>query len=55
VKHDEMLYNHGAVLKKTGAQACAYCHQPAYCAQCHANPVLPDPFPDQPPTPSTPP
>ncbi len=26
-------------------QACAYCHQPVYCAQCHADPVLPDPFP----------
>jgi nitrate/TMAO reductase-like tetraheme cytochrome c subunit len=44
VPHDDMVYNHGAVLRKVGAQACAYCHQPPYCAQCHADTVLPDPF-----------
>ncbi|HEU5203887.1 MAG TPA: NapC/NirT family cytochrome c [Candidatus Limnocylindrales bacterium] len=44
VPHDDMVYNHGAVLRNVGAQACAYCHQQPYCAQCHANPVLPDPF-----------
>ena len=44
VPHDDMVYNHGAVLRKVGAQACAYCHQPPYCAQCHSNDVLPDPF-----------
>lgn len=52
VPHDDMVYNHVAVLRQTGAQACATCHQPAYCAQCHSDPVLPDPFPDLGPGPS---
>ena len=25
----------------SGNQSCAYCHQPVYCARCHAEPVLP--------------
>jgi hypothetical protein len=36
-----MVTNHAAVVRTSGAQACAYCHAPAYCAQCHAEPVLP--------------
>jgi hypothetical protein len=40
VPHDDMVYGHADVMEKTGAQACAYCHQPAYCAQCHSEDVL---------------
>ncbi len=40
VTHDEMLYNHAAVIKRTGGQACAYCHQAIYCSSCHSGPVL---------------
>ncbi len=36
-----MLVNHAKVSQQTGTAACAYCHQPAYCARCHAEPVLP--------------
>jgi hypothetical protein len=53
VPHDEMVFNHAAVIQKTGALACALCHQPAYCAQCHSNDVLPNPFPDISPSPSS--
>jgi hypothetical protein len=35
-----MLYNHVASIRKSGSAACAYCHQPVYCATCHADPVL---------------
>jgi nitrate/TMAO reductase-like tetraheme cytochrome c subunit len=52
VPHDEMVFNHAAVVKETGALACALCHQPAYCSQCHSNDVLPNPFPDVTPSPS---
>jgi hypothetical protein len=41
VSHDTMVFNHGAVIEKNGAQSCAYCHAPTYCAQCHAEPVMP--------------
>ena len=40
VKHDEMLYNHAASIKVSGGAACAYCHQPVFCARCHADNVL---------------
>ena len=36
-----MLYNHAqSVLDAGGTNACATCHQPAYCAQCHKDGVL---------------
>jgi hypothetical protein len=41
VPHDDMVYKHAAVARRVGAQACAFCHQPTYCAQCHADDVLP--------------
>jgi nitrate/TMAO reductase-like tetraheme cytochrome c subunit len=41
VPHDNMVYDHAAVVRKTGAAACALCHQPTYCSQCHADNVLP--------------
>jgi hypothetical protein len=59
VDHDEMATNHAKVIRDQGNTACAYCHQPVYCARCHADPVLPvttpfshgpqgSPLPDQP-------
>jgi hypothetical protein len=54
VKHDEMYYNHPAVIAQAGVQACSYCHQPVACARCHKNPVL-KPAPQAPhPAPETP-
>jgi hypothetical protein len=41
VDHDAMLTNHALVIRTSGAEACAYCHQPVYCARCHTEPVLP--------------
>jgi NapC/NirT cytochrome c family, N-terminal region. len=41
VPHDDMVYNHADVIRRTGAAACVLCHQPEYCARCHAQPVLP--------------
>ncbi len=37
VPHDDMVYNHAEVIKKTGSGACFNCHQPVYCSQCHGN------------------
>ena len=36
-----MATNHAQVIREYGNQSCAYCHQPVYCARCHAEPVLP--------------
>ena len=33
VTHDEMLYSHAKSITTSGATACAYCHQPVYCAR----------------------
>ncbi|HLB27000.1 MAG TPA: NapC/NirT family cytochrome c [Dehalococcoidia bacterium] len=35
VQHDNMLFDHGAVIKETGQQACGYCHQKPFCQRCH--------------------
>jgi hypothetical protein len=44
VTHDQMLYNHAGAIRVSGGQACAYCHQPAYCSTCHGKkPVLDTP------------
>lgn len=40
VNHEEMLFRHPAAIEKVGRQACAYCHQEAFCARCHKKPVL---------------
>jgi nitrate/TMAO reductase-like tetraheme cytochrome c subunit len=40
VPHDDMVFNHAAVVLKTGVQACAFCHQPAYCERCHAKGIM---------------
>jgi hypothetical protein len=36
-----MLTQHAASVRAAGNEACAYCHQPPYCAQCHTDQVLP--------------
>jgi len=41
VDHDTMATNHAAVIRAQGNTACAYCHQPVYCARCHTGQVLP--------------
>ena len=41
VPHEEMVFNHAAVVRRIGASACTLCHQPPYCAQCHSTPVMP--------------
>ncbi|HYL39786.1 MAG TPA: NapC/NirT family cytochrome c, partial [Candidatus Binatus sp.] len=41
VPHDEMVFNHAAVVRQVGAAACTLCHQQSYCSQCHADQVLP--------------
>lgn len=41
VPHEEMVFNHAAVVRRIGASACTLCHQPSYCAQCHTTPVMP--------------
>jgi nitrate/TMAO reductase-like tetraheme cytochrome c subunit len=40
VKHDDMLFNHAAVIRKAGDQACNYCHQKPSCARCHEESAL---------------
>ncbi|HXI45474.1 MAG TPA: NapC/NirT family cytochrome c [Candidatus Acidoferrales bacterium] len=41
VPHDEMVFNHASVIRRTGSAACTLCHQQSYCSQCHATNVLP--------------
>jgi hypothetical protein len=41
IDHDAMATNHAQVIRTQGNTACAYCHQPTYCARCHRQPVLP--------------
>lgn len=46
VTHDEMLYNHASAIRKSGVEACAYCHQPVSCMKCHkGNPLGKDAAP----------
>ena len=37
VKHDNMLFDHAAVVRQNSAQACTYCHQKPFCDRCHVN------------------
>ncbi len=41
VPHDQMVFNHAAVVRQVGAAACTLCHQASYCSQCHSDNVLP--------------
>jgi hypothetical protein len=52
-----MATNHAAVIRAQGNTACAYCHQPVFCAVCHGNnQVLPEttPFSSHPQIPQLP-
>ena len=35
VSHDQMKYNHAKIVRESGINACAYCHQPVSCMRCH--------------------
>jgi len=35
VNHDNMLFDHAAVIRETGKQPCTYCHQKPSCERCH--------------------
>lgn len=35
IKHDDMAFDHAAVIRETGEQPCGYCHQKAFCERCH--------------------
>ena len=35
VQHDNMLFDHGSVIRDTGNQPCTYCHQKPSCERCH--------------------
>ena len=41
VPHDDMVFNHAAVVRRVGVQACVFCHQPTYCERCHTAGILP--------------
>jgi hypothetical protein len=36
-----MLFDHAAVIRETGEQPCAYCHQKAFCERCHEEKAKP--------------
>ena len=38
-----VLYNHAASMRVSGGKACAYCHQPVFCARCHQGNILDTP------------
>ena len=35
IQHDNMLFNHAAVIRQTTEQPCSYCHQKPFCERCH--------------------
>jgi hypothetical protein len=40
VSHDNMLFDHGAVIRQTTTQPCTYCHQKPSCERCHTEDEL---------------
>jgi hypothetical protein len=42
VNHDNMLFDHGAVIRQATTGACTYCHQKPSCARCHTDEELKD-------------
>lgn len=42
VTHDNMLFDHGAVIRETTTQPCTYCHQRPSCERCHSDDELKD-------------
>ena len=45
VNHDNMLFDHGAVIRETSTESCTYCHQRPSCERCHADEDLEDYLP----------
>ncbi|MEE8347442.1 MAG: hypothetical protein V3S20_08850 [Dehalococcoidia bacterium] len=35
ITHDNMYFDHAAVIKETTDQPCSYCHQKPFCERCH--------------------
>jgi hypothetical protein len=46
VNHDNMLFDHGAVIRETTTTPCTYCHQKPSCERCHTDEELKD-YPPQ--------
>lgn len=42
VSHDNMLFDHGAVIREVTTQPCTYCHQKPSCERCHSDEDLED-------------
>ncbi len=42
VNHDNMLFDHGAVIRETTTQPCTYCHQKPSCERCHSDEEIKD-------------
>ena len=42
ISHDNMLFDHAAVIRETTQQPCAYCHQKPFCERCHTDDELKD-------------
>jgi nitrate/TMAO reductase-like tetraheme cytochrome c subunit len=42
VQHDNMLFDHGAVIRDVTTQPCTYCHQKPSCQRCHSDEELED-------------
>jgi nitrate/TMAO reductase-like tetraheme cytochrome c subunit len=50
VSHDNMLFDHGSVIRQTTMTPCTYCHQKPSCERCHTAEELKD-FPAPTPAP----
>ncbi len=46
VNHDNMFFDHGAVIRETTTESCTYCHQKPSCERCHSDEELKD-YPSQ--------
>jgi hypothetical protein len=42
VSHDNMLFDHGAVIREVSTTPCTYCHQKPSCERCHTEDELKD-------------
>jgi len=42
VSHDNMLFDHGNVIRQTTTTPCTYCHQKPSCERCHTDEELKD-------------
>jgi hypothetical protein len=42
VSHDNMLFDHGAVIREVTTTPCTFCHQKPSCERCHTEEELKD-------------